>query len=88
VSLLATLAAALTVDGPDACISCGAPTSSHFSGRLRWTGCIPAEQSEPQPKQLVGLARVLHFPAQRLDVHGASVPHGRAALAMSQSNQG
>jgi hypothetical protein len=84
VSLLATLAAALTVDGPDACISCGAPTSVHIVGG-RWVGC---RQPQPEPQPLVGLARILHFPAKRLDVHGASVPHGRAALAMSQSDQG
>jgi hypothetical protein len=72
-SLLATLAAALAVDGPDACISCGAPTSSHLDARKRWIGHVSADQPQPEPQPLVRLARVLDFPAKRLDVHGASV---------------
>jgi hypothetical protein len=83
VSLLATLAAALTVDG-DACISRGAPTSAHIVAG-RWVGCL--EQPQPKPQPFVSLPRLLDPSSQLRLVHGASVAQGRAAQAMSESEQ-
>jgi hypothetical protein len=74
VSLLAALAA--TLIRPDVsenrCVSCGALVTSHFNGRLRWTGCAD-EQPQPEPRELVRLPKLLHFPTRGLDVHAGSV---------------
>jgi hypothetical protein len=90
VSLLAALTAALV--RPDVsesrCVTCGALVTSHFDGRLRWTGCAAVEQPQPQPQPLVGLSRLLDASSQLRLVHGASVAQPNRDAARCEMHQG
>jgi hypothetical protein len=88
VSLLAALAAAVTVapGADDRCIACGGSTSVHMVAG-RWIGCLPEQQPQPEPRELVRLPKLLHFPTRRLDVHAGSVAQRAGGPAMGITSQ-